>query len=114
MSKTLDFNSYRRPELVLVMKDDAQTIIHVTTPVLQLVEELRANLDELQSALTAGDAESTRQVYTLAAKLISCNLDGLTVTGMDLAKKYRLNLRDMADFYEVYLDFIEEIKNAKN
>lgn len=114
MSKTLDFNSYRRPELVLVMKDDAQTVVHVTTPVLQLVEELRANLDTLQSVLGSGDAEATRQVYNLAAKLINCNLDGLTVTGLELAKKYRLNLKDMADFYEVYLDFIEEIKNAKN
>lgn len=114
MPKTLDFNSYRRPELVLVMKDDAQTVIHVTTPTLQLVEELKANLPELQRALTAGDAESSKMLYTLAARLINCNLDGLTVTGPELAKKYRLNLKDMTDFYEVYLEFIEEIKAAKN
>lgn len=114
MPKILDFNSYRRPELVLVMKDDAGTILHVTTPTQQLVEEFGANMTELKNALTGKDETASRMVYILAAKLINCNLDGVTVTPDELAKKYCLNLEDMALFWSAYMEFIEEIKKAKN
>ena len=114
MAKIIDFNEYRRPELILVMKDKKGTTIHVTTPTEQLVKEFRANLKELQTALTKQDAESSRLVYLLAAKLINCNLDSITVTGEELAKKYGMNLEDMAVFFMAYFEFIEEIENAKN
>lgn len=114
MSKIIDFNSYRRPELVFVMKDKDSTTLHVTTPTEQLVKELRVNLRELQRVLTGGDAEASRMVYLLAAKLLNCNLDGVTVTAEELARKYRLNMEDMAVFYEAYMNFIEEIEHAKN
>lgn len=114
MAKILDFNSYRRPELILVMKDEKGTALHITTPTEQLVEELRANLTELQRALTGQDEEASRTVYHLAAKLINCNLDGVTTTPEELAKKYSLNLEDMAIFFTAYMEFIEEIQNAKN
>lgn len=114
MANIVDFNAYRRPELVLVLKDEARTVLHVTAPTKQLVEELRANLHELQTALTRQDEEASRLVYYLAAKLCNCNLDGRMFTGEDLAKKYGLNLEDMAVFYTSYVDFIDEIEKAKN
>jgi hypothetical protein len=110
----LDFNSYRRPEMVLVLKDKKATVVHVTTPTKQLVDELRANLPELQRTLGQADATASRLIYQLAAKLLNCNLDGLTFTGDELAKKYRLNLEDMAIFYATYSDFLKEIEHAKN
>lgn len=114
MAKIIDFNSYRRPELIFVMKDEANTVLHVTTPTAQLVEELRANLHELQTTLTRQDEEASRMVYHLAAKLCSCNMDGRVFTGEDLARKYGLNLEDLAVFYTAYVDFIDEIEKAKN
>lgn len=114
MAKIIDFNSYRRPELVMVLKDKHQTTVHITTPTKQLIDELSANLTELQKALTGQDATASRAIYTLAAKLLNCNLDGLVVTPEELAKKYAMNLEDMAVFYSAYMDFIDEIKNAKN
>ena len=114
MAKTLDFNSYRRPTLILSMKDDKRTKIHVTTPTVELVEELRANLTELQNALVGNDATASRAVYDLAAKLINCNMDGLTVTAEELATTYEMNLEDMTMFFTVYMDFVSEIKNTKN
>lgn len=114
MAKIIDFNSYRRPELIFVMKDKRGTTLHVTTPTEQLVKEFRANLRELQKTLTGQDAEASRLVYHLAAKLFNCNLDGITVTGEELAKKYGLNLEDMAVFYTAYMEFIEELEHAKN
>lgn len=114
MANIIDFNSYRRPELIFVMKDKKQTTLHVTAPTEQLVKEFRANLKELQKVLTQQDEEASRLVYHLAAKLLNCNMDGIVVTGTELARKYGLNLEDMAMFYSAYLDFIEEIENAKN
>ena len=114
MAKTLDFNSYRRPTLILSMKDDARTKLHVTTPTVELVEELRTNLKELQAALAGNDAAASRAVYELAAKLINCNLDGVTTTAQELATTYEINLEDMAMFFTAYMDFITEINNAKN
>ena len=114
MANIIDFNSYRRPELILVMKDKKQTTLHVTTPTEQMVEELRVNLPELQKTLTGQDEEASRLVYKLAAKLINCNLDGVTTTSEELAKKYGMNLEDMTIFFTAYMEFIEEIQNAKN
>ncbi len=114
MSKIIDFNEYRRPELVLVLKDKEGTVLHVTSPTKQLVKEFRANLHELQTVLSKTDAEASRLVYHLAAKLMSCNLDNLTFTAEELAKKYCLNLEDMAVFFTAYNEFIGELENAKN
>lgn len=114
MAKTLDFNLVSPPTLALVMRDDARTEITVSTPSEMLVEELQEIAPELKKILDAGDTASVKAVYDLAAKLISCNRNGLQVTAEDLSGKYRLNLEAMIVFYNVYLDFINEMINAKN
>lgn len=114
MAKTLDFNSYRRPTLILSMKDEHQSKLHVVAPTVELVEELRANLPELQTALGGKDALASRTVYELAAKLMTCNMDGVELTADALATEYEMNLEDMATFFVTYVDFLDEIKNAKN
>ena len=113
MAKMLDFNSYRRPTLLLRMKDEAMTKLHVTTPTLDLVGEVRANLPEIQGAL-GSDATASRAIYELAAKLINCNMDGVTTNAEELATKYEMNLEDMTLFFSAYMEFLGEIKNAKN
>lgn len=114
MSKVIDFNAYRRPELVLVLKDKECTVLHVIAPTQQLVKEFRSNLHELQTVLSKSDAEASRLVYHLAAKLMSCNLDNLTFTADELAKTYSMNLEDMAVFFTAYEEFLGEIENEKN
>lgn len=114
MAKVLDFNIITPPTLPLVMRDDQRTEIIVSTPSEQMVEELQALSPELSKILHGNDVESIKAVYGLAAKLISCNRSGLRVTADDLKDKYKLNLESMIVFYNVYLDFINEIINAKN
>ena len=114
MAKTLDFNIINPPTLPLIMRDERRTEIIVSTPTEQLVEELQALAPELTKILNVGDADSIQAVYGLAAKLISCNRSGLQVTAEDLRDKYKLNLEALVVFYSVYLDFINEIINAKN
>ena len=115
----LNFNAINRPTLELIMQDKAQTVITVTTPSEKLVEELQETLPELQNILGAGGEESTEAAYDLAARLMSYNKEGLTVTVEDLQTKYwpvnkMENLVNMLVFIKAYAEFIEEINNAKN
>lgn len=114
MTKTLDFNSFNRPVLELVMRDDERTTIKVSTPNEGLIEGLQAMLPGLEPVLKTGDKASIATIYDLAAKLISCNRSFIKVTGDDLRTKYRLDLEAMIMFFSAYMDFIAEITNAKN
>lgn len=114
MSKTLDFNVLVPPTLSLVMRDDEKTEITVTAPFEALVEELQAVAPVMEEALRSEEATAVPVIYDLAARLISCNKQGLKVTADDLRGKYRLNLEALVVFYNVYLDFLSEITNSKN
>lgn len=114
MAKTLDFNKWTGPVLQLVMRDAKKTKIKVGMPTEGLMEELQEKLPELEKTLAAGDADTIRAVYDLAARLISCNSSGLQVTAEDLKGKYKFNLEMLVAFYETYLEFINETTDAKN
>lgn len=113
--KVLDFNSFIRPALRLVLKDEQQTTVDVTAPTVGMVEEVRANLPVLQAVLRGEQNEAqVDALYDLAARLISCNADGLSLTAETLRKKYGVKLYDLSIFYTMYMDFLDEIKHAKN
>lgn len=114
MAKTLDFNKLKRPHLLLVMPDEKQTRIKVSTPTEGLIGELQAALPELMEVFDAGDSETIAAVYDLAARLINNNLSAVTVTAEELAGKYGLNLEYLVAFFDTYVDFIGEITAAKN
>lgn len=116
MAKTLNFNTLKRPTLPLVMMDEAQTLIKITSPSTALVEELQAVGPELNAAFKSADNDPAgiAAVYDLAARLMSHNMEGITVTVDDLRNKYKLGLEELVFFYAAYVDFIEEIKTAKN
>lgn len=114
MAKVLDFNILQQPTQVVRMMDDDKTIIHLSAPTVDLVDELRNNAAQLEAALS-GKSEDTRQaVYNLAARLINCNLDGVIVTPEELAVKYRMSLQTLGIFFDTYVDFIGEIGGEKN
>lgn len=115
----LNFNTINRPVLELTMADENKTEITVTTPPEELVEELEATLPELKNILSSADEAATDCSYTLAAKLISCNKQGLQVTAFELKNHYwpknkTENLLYLVTFLSAYQDFINEINNAKN
>ena len=114
MPQVLDFNSLQRPTLELVMPDENKTKIRLICPTENLVERLEAGMKELTEIMNKKDAHSLAACYTLAADLFSCNDTGLQVTAEDLRDKYRLGLDALVVFYSAYIDFINEIKNAKN
>lgn len=114
MAKSLDFNSVQRPTLELTMKDDAHTVIRVSMPKEALIERLSAGLSELREIVAQQDGESIRALFELAADLISCNRNFVTVTAEDLRDKYHMDFEDLTIFFSAYLDFVNEIQNAKN
>lgn len=111
--RTLDFNTIERHTMRLVMQDEAKTAYTVVTPTEGLVEELEAMSPHL-AGLSKGNAESTRLAYELAAKLISCNLEGKLVTANELRGPYKWGLDHLIIFYYSYWEFIDEIGKQKN
>lgn len=112
--RVLDFNVERLPVLTLVMRDDAQTRIDVTTPTEGMYEELRQISPQLTEAMKEPSSLAARETYDLAARLISCNQQGLRVTAEDLAGKYRFNLESLILFYGAYVRFVDEVTSIKN
>ena len=114
MAKTLDFNVIVPPTLPMVMRDHERTKIDVVAPTEGLVEELNAVAPNMKRALEADQEASVPAIYGLAARLISCNKQGLSVTAEELRDKYKLNLEALIVFYNTYMDFLNEVAGAKN
>ena len=114
MPKVLDFNSLQRPTLELVMLDDNKTKLRLVCPTERLIERLEAGMKEMTDIMKKNDSSSVRACYELAADLFSCNDDGLQITAEDLRDKYRLGFEHLVVFFSAYVDFIDEIKKAKN
>ena len=102
----------KRPRLRLEM--DEETIIRVTVPTVDMVEEFKAKLPELMIVLKGEGPETKKALYELAANLINCNLDAERVTVADLVNKYDWAVEDLTKFYLDYMAFIEDIENEKN
>lgn len=109
-----DIFTYKNKRPRLRVELDAETIVRVTVPTTDLVEETKANLAELTAVLNGTGAEQKKALYTLAATLINFNLDAVTVTVADLVNKYDWALDDLVDFYLKYMAFIDELENEKN
>ena len=115
----LDFRTLTMPTLELDMVDEDNTHITVTTPTEELVEELEAMRSNVSTLFAADNPDSTDACYDLAARVMSCNRQGISVTADDLKNKYwpkdkRHNQLHLLAFFKAYLDFIEEIQNEKN
>lgn len=111
---TFSFNRYRPPIWAVEMPDEDGTVLHITPPTVDLQEELRASAEDFNALLAGGDEDKKAALYDLAARLMSCNRNMLTLTAEDLRKTYRLDTEDLVAFFHGYVDFIKGIENAKN
>ena len=110
MSRSFDFNAITQQTLETKLGDQ---IFHVTTPHERLIEQLSASMDDLTDP--AGKSiEKVKASYRLTAELISCNLEGITVTADDLRDKYKVPPIALAAFVTGYMEFINDFHNAKN
>lgn len=112
--KMLDFNAIQQPTWPIKLKDDAQTVVNLVTPSVELVDRLIAATPGLQDATKTKDGRTIRAIYELIADVMNCNDDGFTFTAEELRDKYRLSLLDVFAFVAGYMEFISEIQTAKN
>lgn len=112
--KALDFNALTQPTWQITLKDDAHTAVNLAAPTVDLVERLIAAEPELSEAAKTKDGRTIRAVYALTAEIMNCNDDGYTFTAEELRDKYRLTLLDVFRLHAGYMEFIQEMQNAKN
>lgn len=114
MAKTLSFNKYRPPILPVELLDKQKTVLHITPPTVALQEELRARMTELNALLTGGDEEQRAGLWSLAARLMSCNRNMMKITPDALRTTYGLDEEDLIVFYDEYAAFLNDLETAKN
>lgn len=114
MVKKLNFNALEQPVLEITLRDKEQTVVRVIAPTEDLVERFTAAAAEIQSITSDNNGETIKALYGLIAELINNNLDELKFTADSLRTQYNMKLYDMVIFVRVYLEFIQELENAKN
>ncbi len=114
MAKMLDLNALEQPILELKLRDENRTVFRLTTPTTRLVEKFIEAKSEVSEITQSRDAEKVKKLYELAAEIMSCNTDYITVTAEDLRDVYRVTFGDLVVIFAAYLDFIKEMSNAKN
>ena len=112
--KMLDFNALQQPTWPLRLKDEAQTVVNLSTPTTGLVDRLIAMTPELEKVAQNKDGRTIRAAYELIAEIMSCNDDGFTFTAEELRDRYKMSLLDMFRFVAGYMEFIKEMQDAKN
>lgn len=112
--KMLDFNAVQQPTWPVKLKDEAQTVVNLSAPTVELVDRLIAATPDLQEAAKNKDGKTVRAVYELIADLMNCNDDGFIFTAEELRDKYRMSLLDVFRFSAGYMEFIKEMQDAKN
>jgi hypothetical protein len=114
MGRLLDFNTIEVQTLDIVLRDEARTKVRLRYPTEGLVQELIHISPEMHKVLETGDPESLNLTYDLMARLINCNRDGFKVTGEELRTKYGMDFEMVIIFCTNYLEFVQELNNAKN
>lgn len=115
----LDFRTLIMPTLELDMVDEDNTHITVTTPTEGLVEEFETMRENMATIFAADNPDALDACYAVAARVISCNRQGIRVSVEDIKTKYWpkdeiLNQVFLLNFFKSYIEYIEELKNAKN
>lgn len=115
MAKALDLNDIElMPSMPLTLKDEDKTTVLLTIPTEGLVNELESTGPKLKKVLSKADKAGIDACFDLAARLISCNRNGLTISADELRGKYKMTFEALIVFYSFYVDFIDEVKNLKN
>lgn len=111
---TLQFNRYRPPIFPVELMDEQRTVLRITPPTVDLQEELRARIGELNALLSGTDDEMRQGLFDLAARLMSCNRNMQQITPEQLRTAYGLDEADLVVFFDAYAEFLKGIENAKN
>lgn len=112
--EALNFNSLQQPSWEVTLKDTDQTTLHLTAPTVELLDRLTAMAPELREVAKKKDGRALHSAFELVAQLMSCNEEGFEFTAEELRDRYSMTFIDLLIFVKGYMEFITEIKNAKN
>lgn len=110
MAKSFDFNKIKPKTMAVTLSDEEKTNLSVMTP----DKRLRDELVSLYEDINDGDEDEVNEaLYELTAKVMSRNVQGITITSEKLRKLYPDANYVMA-FLNAYVEFIDEMTNSKN
>ena len=112
--KTFDFTSLEQPVLETTLNDGAHTKVRLTAPTEELFERFLTFSKETKKLTEKPSGALIRDIFGLYAEIFNCNADGLHSTAESLRDRYGLSLVHLILFQSAYLEFIEELQNAKN
>lgn len=110
--RTFDFNAIEQPQLAITLR--CGMILHLELPTVSHIERLQAEVPKLRETISDGDLGRINKYYEILADLMSCNAEGMRFTADALEQEYRITMCDMVAFYAAYMQFIDEVKSAKN
>lgn len=110
----LDFNAIEQPTWPIKLKDEAQTVVHLSAPTVELYDRLIAAAPRMEEAAKNKDGRTILAIYELVADILNCNDDGFTFNAEELRDKYKMTLLDVFKFVAGYLQFMQEMQEAKN
>lgn len=110
MSKPLDFNKLKKKYMTVILPDEKNTTLMVTTPSKAVLDSFLA----LRDTITDDDVndDAIDELYSICAKIMSRNKMGVEVT-VDMIQDL-FDFEDIIIFIRAYTDFISEVSNSKN
>lgn len=114
--KITDLRATVRPSMITIFPDEDATVLHVTPPTVDMVEELKEGKEALFEVLKGkpGNQKQKDAVYSLAAKFLSCNMDDIKITPDELLTKYNMSPEALKVWFADYVDFLSNLENLKN
>lgn len=113
--KNLDLNAlHQQPTMSLTLRDKNKTVLHLKMATVATIERIQNILSDVQEMKDKDIMKCINMMYDLTADLLSCNREGITLTAESLKTKYRIDTDDMLVIFNAYLEFVSEVKSAKN
>lgn len=108
----LNFKTLKKSTLTIRLDDEENTAILVKMPTKRVLEDVMAMQEEFNNTGDDVDAGMVDQLYNACGEIMSCNLNGITITGETL--KSKMDIEDLTVFFNAYIDFVSDVVSAKN
>ena len=102
--KNLNFNKMQKPVMRIELADEKKTILFVLPP-------SKAEAVAVSEMTVTNSVNNLEKSIEMCARLMSRNVAKIPVTADDIAD---WDIYDVKMFFATYMEFLFEIKNAKN
>ncbi|MDE6730062.1 MAG: hypothetical protein K2J71_04725 [Oscillospiraceae bacterium] len=107
-----DFNSIEQITMGITLPNQEKTRLTLTVPKVSLIEKLSTNAEKIDKIFKEKNKSTINELYQIIADIMSCNKEFRKVTAEEL--KDCLLYEHVSAFVFAYMEFLTEIKSAKN